>query len=133
MNAHGVGDRARRGPPDHVLAARRLEPRRLSRRGRCRRWRGRAGVDPRVHRRRGGAAGCSASLPAPLGSAKRDVDAEGEPGFRLPSRDVILLGVLCFLDDHRGRDGRLGRVYLRGDLGTTAGVAASGFAAFAAG
>jgi len=54
--------------------------------------------------------------------------------FRLPSRDVVLLAALCFLIMvTEGAMADWGGVYLRGDLGASAGLAATTFAAFAAG
>ena len=54
--------------------------------------------------------------------------------FRLPSRDVVLLAVLCFsIMVTEGAMADWSGVYLRGDLGASAGLAATTFAAFAAG
>jgi fucose permease len=54
--------------------------------------------------------------------------------FRLPSRAVVLMAVLCFLTMvTEGAMADWGGVYLRGDLGASAGLAAATFAAFAAG
>jgi predicted MFS family arabinose efflux permease len=54
--------------------------------------------------------------------------------FQLPSRAVVLMAVLCFLTMvTEGAMADWGGVYLRGDLGASAGVAAAAFAAFAAG
>jgi hypothetical protein len=61
------------------------------------------------------------------------VTAAGER-FRLPSRAVVLMAVLCFLTMvTEGAMADWGGVYLRGDLGASAGVAAAAFAAFSAG
>jgi fucose permease len=55
-------------------------------------------------------------------------------GFRRPSRGVVLLAVLCFLTMvTEGAMADWGGLYLRGDLGASAALAASAFAAFAAG
>ena len=62
--------------------------------------------------------------------------AEGEdaPGFRLPSRGVLLLAILCLLVMvTEGAMADWGGLYLRGDLGTSAAVAALAFAVFSAG
>ena len=54
--------------------------------------------------------------------------------FRLPSRAVVLMAFLCLLTMvTEGAMGDWGGVYLRGDLGAAAGVAALAFAAFSAG
>jgi hypothetical protein len=55
-------------------------------------------------------------------------------GFRRPSRGVVLLAVLCFLIMvTEGAMADWGALYLRGDLGAAPGLAATAFAAFAAG
>jgi fucose permease len=55
-------------------------------------------------------------------------------GLRIPPRPVLLLALLCFLIMlTEGAMADWGGVYLRGDLGADAGLAASAFAAFAAG
>ncbi len=62
--------------------------------------------------------------------------AEGEdaPGFTLPSRGVLLLAILCLLIMvTEGAMADWGGLYLRGDLGSTAAVAALAFAVFSAG
>ena len=92
-----------------------------------------AGVDPRLQNTLAagvlllGLLACLTSLGP--GSAT----AAGER-FRLPSRAVVLMAVLCFLTMvTEGAMADWGGVYLRGDLGASAGVAAAAFAAFAAG
>ncbi len=91
-----------------------------------------AGVDPRVQATVAAAlllAALLAWLPA-LGPGS-ETAADGR--FRLPSRAVVLLAVLCFLIMvTEGAMADWGGVYLR-DLGAGAGLAASAFAAFAAG
>jgi HAD superfamily hydrolase (TIGR01509 family) len=62
--------------------------------------------------------------------------AEGEdaPGFTLPSRGVLLLAILCLLVMvTEGAMADWGGLYLKGDLGTSAAVAALAFAVFSAG
>jgi fucose permease len=92
-----------------------------------------AGVDPRVQNSVGAVlllAGLIACLRA-LGPGS--ATAAGER-FRLPSRAVVLMAALCFLTMiTEGAMGDWGGVYLRGDLGAAAGVAALAFAAFSAG
>lgn len=92
-----------------------------------------AGVDPRAQVTIAAAvllAGVLASLPA-LGPGSATA---ADTRFRLPSRPVVLLAVMCFLIMvTEGAMADWGGVYLRGDLGTGAGLAASAFAAFAAG
>jgi fucose permease len=92
-----------------------------------------AGVDPRLQNTLAagvlllGLLACLTSLGP--GSAT----AAGER-FRLPSRAVVLMAVLCFLTMvTEGAMADWGGVYLRGDLDASAGVAAAAFAAFAAG
>ena len=92
-----------------------------------------AGIDPRLQNTLAagllllGLLACLTSLGP--GSAT----AAGER-FRLPSRAVVLMAVLCFLTMvTEGAMADWGGVYLRGDLGASAGVAAAAFAAFAAG
>jgi predicted MFS family arabinose efflux permease len=91
------------------------------------------GVDPRVQNTVG-AAVLLAALVVCLGHlGPGSATAAGER-FRLPSRAVVLMAVLCFLTMiTEGAMADWGGVYLRGDLGVAAGVAASAFAAFAAG
>ena len=92
-----------------------------------------AGADPRVQNTVAAGlllAGLLACLTA-LGPGS--ATAAGER-FRLPSRAVVLMAVLCFLTMvTEGAMADWGGVYLRGDLGASAGVAAAAFAAFAAG
>jgi predicted MFS family arabinose efflux permease len=62
--------------------------------------------------------------------------AEGEeaPRFALPSRGVVLLAVLCFLVMvTEGAMADWSGLYLHGDLGTSAAVAAMGYSVFAGG
>ena len=62
--------------------------------------------------------------------------AEGEdaPRFRLPSRGVLLLAILCLLTMvTEGAMGDWGGIYLRGDLGASAAIAAVTFSVFSAG
>ena len=89
-----------------------------------------AGLDPRVQNT------IAAGLLL-LVAARRACTALG-PGsataagerFQLPSRAVVLLAVLCFLTMvTEGAMADWGGVYLRGDLGASAGVAAAAFAA----
>jgi predicted MFS family arabinose efflux permease len=62
------------------------------------------------------------------------VSAEAPRGFVRPSRAVLLLAVLCLLIMlAEGAMADWSAVYLRGDLNTSAGFAALGFAAFALG
>ena len=92
-----------------------------------------AGADPRVQNTVAAGlllAGLLACLTA-LGPGS--ATAAGER-FRLPSRAVVLMAVLCFLTMvTEGAMADWGGVYLRGDLGASAGLAAATFAAFAAG
>ena len=63
-------------------------------------------------------------------------EAEGAaaPRFTLPSRGVLLLAVLCLLVMvTEGAMADWGGIYLRGDLGSSAAVAALAFAVFSAG
>jgi fucose permease len=92
-----------------------------------------AGVDPRVQNTVGAALLVAGLLVCLRALGPGSATAAGER-FRLPSRAVVLMAVLCFLTMiAEGAMGDWGGVYLRGDLGATAGVAASAFAAFAAG
>ncbi len=62
--------------------------------------------------------------------------AEGEetPRFSLPSRGVMLLAILCLLTMvTEGAMGDWGGIYLRGDLGASAAIAAVTFSVFSAG
>jgi fucose permease len=92
-----------------------------------------AGVDPRVQVTIAAVvllAGVLASLPA-LGPGSATAT---DTRFRLPSRAVVLLAAMCFLIMvTEGAMADWGGVYLRGDLGSGPGLAASAFAAFAAG
>lgn len=92
-----------------------------------------AGVDPRAQATIAAAlmlVALLACLPA-LGPGSATV-ADGR--FRLPSRAVVLLAGMCFLIMvTEGAMADWGAVYLRGDLDAGAGLAATAFAAFAAG
>jgi fucose permease len=92
-----------------------------------------AGVDPRIQN----TAGAALLLVGLLGLLRflgpGSATAAGER-FRLPSRAVVLMAFLCFLIMiTEGAMGDWGGVYLRGDLGAAAGVAALAFAMFSAG
>jgi MFS family permease len=93
------------------------------------------GADPRMTV----ALACALMLLALVASARRigpGSAAEGEraPRFRLPSRGVALLAVLCFLVMlTEGAMADWGGLYLSQDLGTATGVAALAFAFFTAG
>src|SRR6185436_21197357 len=92
-----------------------------------------AGVDPRVQNAIAAALllVLLVWLLAALGPGS--ATAAGER-FRLPSRAVVLMAVLCFLTMvTEGAMADWGGVYLRGDLGASVGVAAAAFAAFSAG
>jgi Major Facilitator Superfamily len=92
-----------------------------------------AGADPRVQNSVAAVLLLGALLACLRGLGPGSATAVGER-FRLPSRAVVLMAVLCFLTMvTEGAMADWGGVYLRGDLGATAGVAASAFAAFAAG
>jgi predicted MFS family arabinose efflux permease len=94
-----------------------------------------AGLDPRVY-----VAGAAVVLlvlgvafRARIGDA-RVVSAEPAGGFALPSRGVLLLGVLCILVMvTEGAMNDWSPLYLREQLATGRDVAAAGFATFAAG
>ena len=92
-----------------------------------------AGVDPRVQNSVAAAvmlAGLIACLLA-LGEGSARVAGAA---LRWPPRAMLLLAILCFLIMvTEGAMADWGGVYLRGDLGAGAGLAASAFAAFAAG
>ncbi len=94
-----------------------------------------AGVDPRVHMVVIAVVLWVLGVIAARSIGHADVVAEEQSaGFRLPPRDVLLLGVLCILVMvTEGAMNDWSALYLREDLGTSAGVAASGFAAFSAG
>jgi predicted MFS family arabinose efflux permease len=94
-----------------------------------------AGVDPRVYV--AGAAAALivlAALLAPrLGAASAE-RGEAATGFALPSRGVVLLGVLCVLVMvTEGAMNDWSALYLTSDLDTGPDVGAAGFAAFSAG
>jgi hypothetical protein len=92
-----------------------------------------AGADPRVQNSVAAVLLLGALLVCLRGLGPGSATAVGER-FRLPSRAVVLMAVLCFLTMvTEGAMADWGGVYLRGDLGAAAGVAASAFAAFAAG
>jgi predicted MFS family arabinose efflux permease len=92
-----------------------------------------AGVDPRLQNTVGAALLLAVMLGLLRHLGPGSATAAGER-FRLPSRAVVLMAVLCFLTMiTEGAMGDWGGVYLRGDLGATAGVAAAAFAAFSAG
>ena len=92
-----------------------------------------AGVDPRVQ----SVVAAAVLLALAVACLRRlGPGSERAPGggFRRPSRGVVLLAVLCFLIMvTEGAMADWGGVYLRGDLGAGAGLAATAFAAFAAG
>jgi MFS family permease len=94
-----------------------------------------AGLDPRVHMVITAAVLWVLGAAAARSIGHADVVAEEQSaGFRLPPRDVLLLGVLCILVMvTEGAMNDWSALYLREDLGTSAGVAATGFAAFSAG
>jgi predicted MFS family arabinose efflux permease len=94
------------------------------------------GLDPRIY-----AAAAAAVLLAlglgfwmRIGDARVETASESEPGFVLPSRGVLLLGVLCILVMvTEGAMNDWSPLYLREVLGTGQDVAAAGFATFSAG
>jgi hypothetical protein len=93
-----------------------------------------AGADPRVQNAVAGALllGLLLALLGRLGPGSAAAGAGG--GLRWPPRAVVLLAFLCFLIMlTEGAMADWSGVYLRGDLGADAGLAASAFAAFAAG
>jgi fucose permease len=94
-----------------------------------------ASVDPRVHMVVTAIVLWLLGVTVARSIGHADVVAEEQSaGFRLPPRDVILLGVLCILVMvTEGAMNDWSALYLREDLGTSAGVAATGFAAFSAG
>jgi MFS family permease len=94
-----------------------------------------AGIDPRVHMVVTALVLWVLGMIAARSIGHADVVAEQQvAGFRLPPRDVVLLGVLCILVMvTEGAMNDWSALYLREDLETSAGVAASGFAAFSAG
>jgi fucose permease len=90
-------------------------------------------VDPRIQNTAGAALLLVGLLSLLRFLGPGSATAAGER-FRLPSRAVVLMAFLCFLTMiTEGAMGDWGGVYLRGDLGAAAGVAALAFAAFAAG
>jgi fucose permease len=92
-----------------------------------------AGVDPRLQNTIAAVLLLLALLAFLTGLGPGSATAAGER-FQLPSRAVVLMAVLCFLTMvTEGAMADWGGVYLRGDLGAAAGVAAAAFAAFAAG
>jgi predicted MFS family arabinose efflux permease len=96
-----------------------------------------AGLDPRIYA--AAAAGVLLALGlafwARVGDARVETAAaESEPGFVLPSRGVLLLGVLAILVMvTEGAMNDWSPLYLRDTLGTGQDVAAAGFATFSAG
>ena len=95
---------------------------------------GAAGLDPRVESLAVGIALWLASIAiaARLGEASAHSEAGG--GFALPSRGVVLLGLLCFLAMvTEGAIGDWSGIYLRQDLGASAAAAATGFTGFSLG
>jgi fucose permease len=94
-----------------------------------------AGLDARVTV----AVGSALLLALLFASARRighGSAAEGDdaPGFTLPSRGVVLLAVLCFLVMvTEGAMADWGGLYLRGDLGASAALAALAYSFFTAG
>jgi hypothetical protein len=95
-----------------------------------------AGVDPRVE----SAAVTvvmwllAAWVTTRLGSASTHAGQDASSGFALPSRGVVVLGVLAFVVMMtEGAMGDWSGIYLRQDLGAGAGAAATGFAGFSLG
>jgi hypothetical protein len=92
-----------------------------------------AGADPRLQNTVAAGLLLAALLGCLAALGPGSATAAGER-FRLPSRAVVLMAVLCFLTMvTEGAMADWGGVYLRGDLGASAGVAAAAFAAFSAG
>lgn len=92
-----------------------------------------AGADPRVQNTIAAALLLLVLLACLTSLGPGSATAAGER-FRLPSRAVVLMAVLCFLTMvTEGAMADWSGVYLRGDLGASAGLAAATFAAFAAG
>ena len=92
-----------------------------------------AGVDPRLQNTVAAALLLLLLSACLTGLGPGSATAAGER-FRLPSRAVVLMAVLCFLTMvTEGAMADWSGVYLRGDLGASAGLAAATFAAFAAG
>jgi predicted MFS family arabinose efflux permease len=95
---------------------------------------GSAGLDPRVESLIAGVAlWCFAFfVTGRLGSAS--AHSEEGSGFALPSRAVLLIGLLCFLAMMtEGAIGDWSGIYLRHDLGASAAAAATGFTGFSLG
>ena len=91
------------------------------------------GVDPRLQNSVAAALLLLTLLACLTSLGPGSATAAGER-FQLPSRAVVLMAILCFLTMvTEGAMADWGGVYLRGDLGASAGVAAAAFAAFAAG
>ncbi len=92
-----------------------------------------AGIDPRLQNTLAAGVLLVGLLACVTALGPGSATAVGER-FRLPSRAVVLMAVLCFLTMvTEGAMADWGGVYLRGDLEASAGVAAAAFAAFAAG
>jgi predicted MFS family arabinose efflux permease len=94
-----------------------------------------AGVDPRIHMVAAALVLCALGVLSGRGIGHADVVAEEQSaGFRLPPRDVILLGVLCILVMvTEGAMNDWSALYLHENLGTSTSVGALGFAFFSAG
>lgn len=95
---------------------------------------GSAGLDPRVESLIVGVAlwFFALAVTARLGSAS--AHSEEGSGFALPSRAVLLIGLLCFLAMMtEGAIGDWSGIYLRHDLGASAAAAATGFTGFSLG
>jgi predicted MFS family arabinose efflux permease len=95
---------------------------------------GSAGLDPRVESLFVGVALWVFALfvTGRLGSAS--AHSEEGSGFALPSRAVLLIGLLCFLAMMtEGAIGDWSGIYLRHDLGASAAAAATGFTGFSLG
>jgi MFS family permease len=95
---------------------------------------GAAGLDPRVESLIVGVAlwFFALAVTARLGSAS--AHSEEGSGFALPSRAVLLIGLLCFLAMMtEGAIGDWSGIYLRHDLDASAAAAATGFTGFSLG
>lgn len=95
---------------------------------------GAAGVDPRLQHAIGSVLLLASVLwlTAQLGSASAQSDEGG--GFALPSRAVLLIGLLCFVVMvTEGAMGDWSGVYLRQELGASTSAAALGFTAVSLG
>jgi predicted MFS family arabinose efflux permease len=95
---------------------------------------GSAGVDPRLESLIVGVAlwFFALAVTSRLGSAS--AHSEEGSGFALPSRAVLLIGLLCFLAMMtEGAIGDWSGIYLRHDLGASAAAAATGFTGFSLG